>query len=173
MTIDLKKKRKFIAELGLELFDYLTGLSEDIRTDNEERTGIQIFGKVAGTKNIVTVAVRDPSEETRIYAIEQAVRTECFMHKTSQDSEDIGRNQLAGSVSMYFDGKDIDGEDIHLSVCGLKPEENVVLAIILLAKILEVSIDEVIYDIQQDNGTLPDEIFQKDHYLKKLIKQVF
>ncbi|MEI6673286.1 MAG: hypothetical protein WCL02_08500 [bacterium] len=164
MTVDLKQKRKFIAEFGLEIFDYLTGLSQDIRVDNEERTGIQIFGKVAGTKNVVTVAVRDPSEETRVFAIEQAVRTECFMHKTSQDSEDIKHNQLAGSVSMYF-----KNQDIHLSVCGLKPEENVALAIILLAKILEVSINEVIYDIQQDGGKLPDEILQEDHYLKVLL----
>ena len=55
MNVNFNEQRKFIETLGNQLFDYITGLSKDIRSDDKERTGIQILGRVLRSRNLVMV----------------------------------------------------------------------------------------------------------------------
>ena len=168
MTVNFNNKDKIISEIGTQIFDYLTSISQDIRPDNaNERPGMATLLRVINTRTHLDVPIYNPLPFAKFLAAEKTVRTECHAHKTSQDSEDIPNLKFAGCVSIY-----VGDEEVHASVSGLKGgAEDVTAAIILLSTALDVPIDEIISEIQEDGGALPTEIFQKDHYLYQLLEE--
>ncbi|MEI8007924.1 MAG: hypothetical protein WCI00_00250 [bacterium] len=166
MNVNFNEQRKFIETLGNQLFDYITGLPKDIRPDDKERTGIQILGRVLRSRNLVMVPIKEPSEAARFFAVEKSVRTESNSDKTSGDSEDVDSLHYQGCVSIY-----IDDNEIHVSVSGLKAEEDVTVGIIILSGVTDISIAKIIKQIRKDGGVLPKQIFKKGHYLYELLQK--
>lgn len=174
--INLSEKRELIQKIGKELFDRITNLPKEVRPDNTPRTGIQIVARELCTRNLVMESIYEPSEAARFFAVEKTVRTQCLVHVTSQDSEDPECMQFAGSVSYYNED---DCKEFHVSVSGLKAEEDVTIAIIILSQILEKTIDEVIKNIGEAGtyqkaccgGHLPTQWADKNHYLNAVLNE--
>ena len=164
MKFNVEQQRKKISYIGNKLFDQLISLPQEIRPDKNPPTGIEIFVKIVGTRNQMTVSIKKPSKDAKIFAIEKSVRTEIHAHKTSQDSEDVEHMKFAGCVSFY-----LDKEELHVSTSGLEAEEDTLVSIIVLSRITGVSIDEIIEEIKRDCGALPKEIFQHGHYLDVML----
>lgn len=165
MTIDFEEKEQEMIALGTELFNYLITLPQSIRPDTQERLGLAGLLLVPCTTQVVEISIGTVLPLLRYTAAEKTVRTEIYAEKTSQDSEDINNRKFAGCVSIY-----LNGQDIHCSISGLKGgAEDATVAIIMLSRAAEVSIEWVLDDIRQDSGKLPEEIFQEGHYLKNLL----
>jgi hypothetical protein len=173
-TINLSEKKELIQNLGKELFDRITNLPQEIRSDEKARTGIQIVAREEGTRNIVMVSIYEPSEAARFFAVEKTVRTECKEQLTSQDSEDPEFMQFAGSIIYICEDSD---ERFHTSVSGLKAEEDVLVSIIILSRIIEKSSKEIIKKIKDwkmgriSVGNLPNQLFDENHYLNTILNE--
>lgn len=174
----LSEKRELVQALGTQLFEHLTKLPSNIRQDEKERAGICIVAREIETRNLIIVSIKDPSEAARFFAIEKSVRTECYNTLTSQDSECPEKMQFAGCISYSLNNNKSDLADVlHISVSGLKAEEDVAVAIIIMSRILVVRISDVINNIKEiaetfdENGLLPNELFDKNHYLYDLLKK--
>lgn len=163
--INVEEKRECIIESGTNVFDYLVGLPETIRPKGKEQTGINIMFRILLTKPMVHMPIRYPSVLAHDFSIEKSVRTELLRNVTSQDSEEPIIFRYRGCISYKMP----DGRIIHCSVSGLFGSEDVTIAIIAMAKNLNITIDEVIANIQHRGGALPEECFQKGHYLKRLL----
>lgn len=163
--INLDEKRECIISLATNVFDYLIGLPEKIRPKGENQTGVNIMFKVLLTKSIVHMPIRYPSVLAHDYSIEKSVRTEMLEKVTSQDSENTTIFRYRGCISYKMP----DGRIIHCSVSGLFGSEDVTIALIAMAKNLNIAVDEVIANIRHRGGALPEECFQKKHYLKRLL----
>ena len=173
---NLLSKQKELEALGKLLFRRITTISRDIR-DDKKRTGIRIIARVLRTDNRISIPVYTPSANADFYAVEKTVRTEEHSHITSQDSEAPQFFQFRGCVSYYCEETD---EDIHVSVSGLMSNEDVAVALILMAILLDISLDKVMTYIQDEHdlmrngetvGLLPEELFQEGHYLKVLLDE--
>lgn len=162
--INVESKSRAITYLGNKLFVYITTLPKDIRPDKTQRTGVQLFMRVLGTRNQSSVSVKKPSKDAKIFAIEKSVRTETHAHKTSLDSEDVENMKFGGCIGFY-----IGDEEFHVSCSGLTAQEDTVISIIILSQIAGVFINDILDEIIRDGGKLPDEIFQEGHYLKELL----
>jgi len=175
--INLSEKRELIQKLGKELFDRITKIPTEVRTDDKPRTGIQIIARELRTRNIVMESIYEPSEAARFFAVEKTVRTECFCDKTSQESQISEQMRFAGNVSIYYYDTELE---IHVSVSGLKAEEDVLIAIIILSRVIEKTVDEVIdhykkyaksrnkYSISK---YLPDQLFDENNYLNAVLEE--
>lgn len=171
--IDLTEKRELIQRLGKELFDWITTLPKEIRPDDKVRTGIQIVAREIGTRNIVMVPIYEPSEAARFFAVEKTVRTECHGLVTSEDSEDPGCMQFKGNVSYVCKN---DSREFHVSTSGLFGEEDVLVSIIILSRIMGKSTKDIIKRIKELGwkeiyGKLPEQLFDKKHYINAILKE--
>lgn len=175
-TTNLQKKSKELEAMGKLLFRHITNISRDIRED-KKRTGIRIIARVLRTDNRISIPVYAPSANADFYAVEKTVRTEEHSHITSQDSEAPEFFQFRGCISYYLEET---GENIHVSVSGLLPSEDVAVALILMAILLDIPLSNVIKYIQDEHafmrngeavGLLPEELFQEGHYLKALLDE--
>ena len=77
----------------------------------------------------------NPSEAAQFFAIEKAVRSETLGHSTSQNSEDYPKMKFPGSVTVF---------NYQVSVSGLKVDEDVFIAVVILSKVLQQSIEATI-----------------------------
>lgn len=176
-NIIIEDKRALIQQLGTELFEKIINLPYEIRFDEKPRTGIQIVTRAIYPEQLVMTTVKKPSERALFYAVEKTVRTESFCHATSADSADPERGKHPGCV-IYLP-KEEGMFPYHVSVSGLKSEEDVAIALIILSRIIDKSVSEVTENIMmagegmfnEDLGTLPEEIFDKQHYLYKLLQE--
>ena len=164
--IDLAKKKMLIHLIGTQIFDYLTSLPKDIRPDKKDRTGIRILVRVPGTRNMLGISIHRPSEAAKIFAIEKSVRTDLYDDITSQDSEDEDVMKFRGCVSMR-----VNHEVFHSSVSGLLGSEDVMIAIIIIAITTNHTVSQVIINIKQRGGKLPQELFKEGHYLHALLNE--
>ena len=167
MNVNVKKQSRLISEIGYRLFDHITYLSEDIRQEKESSTGIYILVRQVGKANRVMVSIKQPSDDSLYCAIANSVKTECFGQKTSQDSETNELMEFAGCISCYH-----GNEEYHVSVFGLKPEENVVVAIAIMSRMLKTSIQRVTAEITGDGGLLPAGIFNEESYLHAILNEL-
>lgn len=173
---NVQTKAKKLEAMGKLLFRHITTISRDIR-DDKKRTGIRIIARVLRTDNRISIPVYAPSANADFYAVEKTVRTEEHSHITSQDSEVPEFFQFRGCISYYLEET---GEDIHVSVSGLMSSEDVAVALILMAILLDIPLDKVIKYIEDERdfmrngetvGLLPEELFQEGHYLKALLDE--
>ena len=168
MNVNFINKTKIVSKIGTAVFEHLRRIPQDIRPDDAtKRPGMEILLRVINTRELLSVPIYDPVPFAKFLAAEKSVRTEIHAHKTSQDSEDIPNLKFAGCVSIY-----IGDEEIHASISGLKGgAEDAVAAIIVLSAAVDVSIDDIISEIERDGGALPKEMFQHDHYLYLLLEE--
>ena len=160
---NLQEKRALIAALGEELFNKITGLPEENRSDDRLRTGLQIVVREPGTINLITVTVKEPSELSKFFVVEKAVRSSLRGEMTSAQSRDADCFQFGGSVTV-----DMATYILQVSVSGLKEEEDAAIAILLLAAITEVH-PLFVCGIVNAFYPLPAEFNDENHYLGKLI----
>ena len=129
------------------LFQLITDLPSNIRPDEKERTGIKIFVREVGTRNLMLGSVGHPSEAAQFFATEKAVRSETLGHFSSQNSEDPGQMKFAGSVTVSF-----RGAKYQASVSGLKAEEDVFIAVSLLASLLNTHASNIVTNVVENHG---------------------
>ena len=163
-TINLELKRKLIAKTASKYFHSIIALPQWIRTDEKERTGIQVLVIEPGTRNLVMISVKDPSEAARFFAVEKAVRSDVLGDASSLNSGDEENMKFAGSVTVY-----INEMKIQASVSGLKAEDDVVIAIRILAAIFDITPKAIISNIRKNGGKLPPEFATKNHYSRTIL----
>ncbi|MBP7846222.1 MAG: hypothetical protein KA007_02170 [Candidatus Pacebacteria bacterium] len=152
--------RVWLLDFAEMLFDNLISLPKDVRPDDKERTGIKILIREIGTRNIIFESIAKPSEAAQFFAIEKAVRSETLGHATSQNSENPEKMKYAGSVTAF---------NYQVSVSGLKADEDVFIAIAVMAKFLDESIESVIFDIEDKGGLLPEWCSNRNLYHWKVL----
>jgi hypothetical protein len=158
--------KKGITAFAEILFGKITILPAHIRPDDKERTGIQILVRELSplniiTSNIVVISVRQPSDAAQHLVHEKAVRSAMYGDSASQNTADSNKLQYAGCVTFTLP----DARKIQVSTSGLKAEEDVAVAIVLLAYILNCGIKEVVKNILDSGGKLPEFITKPPHYL--------
>ena len=152
-------------------FDHLANLPKEVRSDTKKRTGIQIFVREPGTRNFAYVSVGQPSEAAKIFAIEKAVRSDVLGDICSQDSEDAENMRFAGSVSVptFYQkltvGTNYHKANIQASVSGLKAEEDVYVAMTVLATIFNCKLRNIPLMTVENGGKVPGCFFDRHHYL--------
>ncbi|MFP4515099.1 MAG: hypothetical protein ACLFNO_03805 [Parcubacteria group bacterium] len=169
--IDLNEKRAGIISVATRMFDEITSIPTSIRTDTKVRKGIKVLVRQPGTRNLVLISIKEPSEAAQFFAVEKAVRSHIYFENASQNSEDASIMQFAGSVTVgmyHFYGHTDSPYSLQASVSGLKAEEDVTVAIAVITEILKESnatMKNVADVISEDGGQLPYCFYDKDHYL--------
>lgn len=157
--INLNEKRNEVFEIASELFEKFTNMPKTVRTDEKERTGVQVVVWEPGTRNLIMVSVGEPSEAARFLAVEKAVRANAYADGTSSESEVASLNRFAGALSIFWDfGETEKGQgrsEIFASTSGLKSEEDVAISIAVLAKITGKKFSEICDIIFHCDGQLP------------------
>lgn len=164
--IDLSKHLQIIHGAGIDAFEYIVNIPETRRKKGTDEGGVNIMLRILRTKGMVHVPVKSPSALAHDYTVEKSVRTEIMKDVTSQESEDPAIFHYRGCISYKMPD---DGTIVHCSVSGLFGSEDVTIAIIAMAKKLNITVDDVIANIQHRGGALPVECFQEWHYLKALL----
>lgn len=160
------KKQYLFLEKVKALFKQITSLPKEVRSDDKERTGIQILIREIGTRNIFFESVFRPSKAAEFFAIEKAVRSEILGHAASQNSADPDKMKFPGSVTMNYLNKTF----FQCSISGLKGEEDVFMAVVSLAEAFEVPVSYVIDVVEFSGGELPWQFSQEGNYLYDLLQ---
>jgi len=157
------RKAQFI-ELATKLFDEITKLPKEIRPDDKERTGIQIFLREVGTRNSVFASIYQPSEQAQSFSVEKPVRSETLGDFSSQNSEAPEFMKFRGSLTILFHkGR------IQASCSGLTGDEDAAVSLRLLKFLTQLPTDFLIEHILRNGGMLPKCFFDRNHYLYKFI----
>lgn len=152
--------RAEILNYAQTLFEKMISLPKDIRSDEKERTGIQILIREIGTRNIIFAPIAEPSEAAKFFAAEKASRSEALQHLTSQDSEDEDSMKFPGSVTLFTH---------QVSISGLKGHEDVFLSIAVMSKFLSIDMRYIIDSIKRHGGLLPECCFDESSYHWKVL----
>jgi hypothetical protein len=165
--IVLSEKREKLTQFAKELFTKIVDIPIERRPDENMRTGIQILIREIGTRNLMIMTIFQPSEAAQFFAIEKAVRSETLCHATSQESEDAEHFKFKGSVTVFH-----NDHEFQCSVSGLKAEEDVLIAICLLAFALGKTVPSIIKNLKLDGGLLPPQFYNKNHYINEIISNL-
>jgi hypothetical protein len=163
--IDLIQKKSLIISTATDCFYRITGLPQEVRKDDKERTGIQVLVREPNTRNLVFISVGTPSEAAMFFAAEKAVRSNINGDNASENSANPDRMEFAGSVTCYS----YEGTEVQASVSGLKAEEDVTVGIMVLSSILEMTPKEVCRGVSVNGGRLPEAFSIKNHYLYPIV----
>lgn len=166
MKIDLDQRRYQITLAASKAVQEILDVPPHIRNDEKQRTGIQVLVREPDTRNLVFLSIGKPSEAAQFFAVEKAVRSHLHGHMASANSEDTLKMQYSGSVTCELSD---DGTLLQASVSGMKAEEDVTIAIFVLASILEVPPINICALIRARGGELPECLRNPEHYLHKLI----
>ncbi len=165
ITVDLEKMKKQIASLAKDWFEVITNLPGDIRTDEKERTGIQVLVREPGTRNLIYFSVASPSDAAKVFSVEKAIRAHVLGNRSSQNGANPEKLEFAGCVSLF-----INGAQIQASVSGLKSEEDVFIAVMILSCLSGLSPAAVCKNIKANGGELPACFVDKAHYLYPFVR---
>jgi len=169
--INLNDRRQEIIDVATEAFEIITGLPKNIRQDEKERTGIQVLVIQPGTRNLVYVSIKEPSEAAKFFAAEKAVRANILSDVSSGNSENLESMQFSGCISVFVDElvEGMPDKMLQASVSGLNSEEDVTIAVLILAKLLKVKPYDICKNIISNFGRLPNFFYedanQESHYL--------
>lgn len=170
--IDLATKKMQVIETAQRYFHYITSLPLDIRPvapDAKIRTGLRVFLRepepVGGQRNQIAVSAFLPSVDAEIFAIEKAVRSWTLGDYSSQNSADPEKLRFAGCVTVKF-----RDQIIQCSCSGLSEKEDAGGAVIILADLLQAPPINICDNVRGHDGLLPEEFFDRYHYLNWIIK---
>lgn len=161
---NLFERREELITLATSMFDYFIKLPKEIRPDDKERTGIQIFLREVGTRNSIFASIHNPSENAQWFAVEKAVRSETLGDFSSQNSEDPEQMRFRGSLSVLF-----HHSIIQASTSGLTGDEDTAVSLRLLSCWTKIPPEFVIKHVIENEGQLPDCFFDRDHYLYTIV----
>ncbi|PKM91293.1 hypothetical protein CVU82_01695 [Candidatus Falkowbacteria bacterium HGW-Falkowbacteria-1] len=159
--INLDERRLDIISVATKAFEIITRIPNDVRKDDKERTGIQVLVRQPGTRNLVFVSIKEPSEAAKFFSAEKAVRSDLRFEMTSQESEDPKKLQFPGSVMIEVE----DGHFLQASISGLQSEEDVAVAIAILSSLLSTIPSDLCERIRAQGGELPSCFEEEGHYL--------
>lgn len=168
---DLNERRQDIIAVATELFEKFVNMPKDVRPDDKERTGIQVLVWEPGTRNLVLVSVKEPSEAAKFFVVEKAVRANTNSHYSSENSADQGRLMFPGSISLKIndcpalvslEGVGNRPRVLIASVSGLKSEEDVAISAAILAKITGLTVYQICDNVNHNDGILPDWFYDND-----------
>lgn len=162
--IDLQDKRVELENLATKIFKEIVGLANYIRNDNKTRTGIKVLVWEANTRNLLLFSVGDPSEAAQVFVVEKAVRAAVDHDYSSGNTANSEKMQFAGCV-----GLEVNGQFLQVSVSGLQEKEDVTIAIILLANLINENPWKT-YKIIQVTAVVPDFLKIENDYLGQIIK---
>jgi len=175
--INLKEKQPALKALAERYFNRIMRESQETRGDekHDQRTGIQVLLKFLQTRDMINFPVYSPSPEAQHFASHKSGITEVNNVITSQDVENVKIFWFRGCISFRFP----DGIVIHCSLSGLLGSEDVAGAIILMAEAKGTNVDIIINNIIDRRrfwhfgrkGKLPNEIFNPNHYLGKILNE--
>lgn len=148
--MDLLEEKERAHKTAAFWFNKLMELSNDIRNDDKDRTGIQVFAWGPGTRNFIYFPVGEPSEAAKIFAVEKAVRSFVLGDASSQNSQDVSILRFPGSVTVT-----INSITVTVSVSGLQSHEDVFVAIQVLARIFNETTTSICLSIVEQGGELP------------------
>lgn len=172
--IDLNEKRQDIIAVATELFEKFVNMPKDVRPDDKERTGIQVLVWEPGTRNLVMVSIKEPSEAARFFAVEKAVRSHVLSDMSSGNSVHTPTLQFAGSLSVFINelSHNEGGEGIlRASTSGLTAEEDAAVSAAVLAAVTGNSFIEICDSVNEFGGDLPDWYDEEDRsYFQFLFK---
>lgn len=159
MSIDLASKRIELVSIAEGWFFTFTTLPENVRQD-KKRTGMQIYIREPGTRNLVFAPIFKPSEAAPTFCVEKAVRSWLLRDFSSQNSEDIALLHFSGSVTTYIN-------DIYLqsSTSGLLSVEDVAVSVMMQSRIWRLSPAHICENIRKYGGLLPKCFEDPEHYL--------
>lgn len=163
--MDLNEKRQDIISVATEVFEKFVGMPKDVRPDDKERTGIQVLVWEPGTRNLVMVSIKEPSEAARFFAVEKAVRSHVLSDMSSDNSAHPPTMQFAGSLSVFINElpRSGGGEGIlRASTSGLTAEEDAAVSAAVLAKVTGNSFVEICDSVNDFGGELPDWYDEED-----------
>jgi hypothetical protein len=164
-TIDLNSKMTRALEVGHKWFMTTIGLREDIRNDEKMRTGIQMLLQQPGTRNLIFLAIIEPSKVAQVLASEKATRSNVLGDVSSFNSRNPQIMRFGGAVTATF-----DGVTLQASTSGLKEEEDILVSVMQLAEAFDKTPLEICTNISEHGGLFPPEFFEVDSYLYKFIR---
>ena len=97
--------------------------------------------------------------------MEKAVRSWAHGDYSSQNSADPAKLCYTGCVSVKM-----RGQVIQASCSGLESEEDAAGSVIILASLFQVTAKEICDNVLKHHGQLPDEFFDRYHYLNWILK---
>lgn len=165
MKPTLNEHAHALANTAATFFNRVVGLSKEVRPDEKERTGMQVFIREIGTDNIALFSASKPSERAQFFAVEKAVRSAMLGQAASQNSEDPDKMQFPGSITITLD----DGTQFQASTSGLKSYEDVANSILMLSDTVQWPIEAVIKNVRDHGGMLPDFLSDQQHYLCQIL----
>jgi len=157
--IDLSEKRQSIIAVATEVFEKFVGMPKDMRPDDKERTGIQVLVWEPGTRNLVMVSIKEPSEAAKFFAVEKAVRSHVLSDMSSDNSAHPPTMQFPGSLSVFLDelpGHEEEEGILLASTSGLSAEEDAATSAAVLARVTGNSFTEICDCVNDFAGGLPD-----------------
>jgi NCAIR mutase (PurE)-related protein len=165
ITFDLNERRQDIIAVATELFEKFVNMPKDVRPDDKERTGIQVLVWEPGTRNLVIVSIKEPSEAAKFFSVEKAVRSHVLSDMSSQNSANPPTMEFAGSLSVFID--ELPGDEngagiLRASTSGLTAEEEAAVSASVLARITGKSFVEICDSVRDFGGDLPDWYHKED-----------
>ena|GEM_PF-1120752 len=163
--INLIEKRQDIIDIATEVFEKFVRMPKSLRPDNNERTGIQVLVWEPGTRNLVMVSIKEPSEAAKFFVVEKAVRSHVLSDMSSENSANSLAMQFAGSLSVFMDelpGHEGEEGILRASTSGLSAKEDAATSAAILAKITGVSFVEICDNVNASYGHLPEWYHDED-----------
>ncbi len=168
-NLDLESKRRDIHAFGLKIFNEIINTPKEIRDDDKERTGIMILVREVNSRNLIFVKILEPSEATNYFVVEKAVRSVTLGQATSQNSQNEEEFKFAGSITIDL----YNGKKYQVSVSGLQAHEDVVVAILVMAKTFDCTAYNVVENIIDFDGELPSFLNDRNSFLNKIMREAF
>lgn len=161
MQINLQEKRPELVDAAEGYFHVITNM---VREDDKVRTGIQVVIRdLEDLNNMVCFPVGKPPDRSVHLASEKGTRALLKGHKTSYESRDPEKMQYGGSVQVTINGK-----TFQASVSGLKEEEDIAVATMLLSCVLDSNSTKIYEEVVASGGIMP-EFTGKFCYLQQLL----
>ncbi len=191
--INLQQKKQEILSLGRNLFHEIINLPRDVRSDDKERTGINIVVRNPNDGDLIIIPIENPSEKIIFYSVEKITRMEVsgedlfykklhpFSHTqkdsrarlsfSSQSTKDAEKFRYAGGIALGMELKERISILLQVSTSGLKEEEDVLISLIVLCFLSGFSSRAVIEAIEAEGGEFPKEFKQKGNYLYNIVER--
>ena len=164
MMTDLITYKDLIIETAIRAYVKIMNLPDEIRKDDKVRTGIQVFVRQPGTRNLIYFSVAEPSDAAKVFSVEKAVRSHLRGDAASQNSENEEKMEFRGSLSAKFNGIEIEA-----STSGLLGSEDVAVGVLILAQIFNKTTDEICANVIERSGKIPATFFDERSYISKIV----
>ncbi len=168
IKIKLPEMESQFAFISQMLFNKIISTPKEVRGDDKKRTGIQVLVRQLATANLVNISILNPSQLAKFFVCEKSTRLELLGDSTSEDTKDEAIMRFPGAIHIVADGM-----RYHVSVSGLQAHEDVAIAVYIAAYLAELSAKEICTQINLNDGTLPQTLYEENHYLNGIIAEIW